>query len=45
MHSERGKETIAHLARMFAGHDTNHVLQVEGIVSQLKSARKSKKRK
>ena len=45
MHSERGKETIAHLARMFAGHDTNHVLQVEGIVSQLKSRRKSKKRK
>jgi hypothetical protein len=45
MHSERGKETIAHLARMFAGHDTNHVLQVEGIVSQLKSARKSKERK
>jgi hypothetical protein len=45
MHTERGKETIAHLARMFAGHDTNHVLQVEGIVSQLKSARKSKKRK
>ena len=34
MHAERGKETIAHLARMFAGHDTNHVLQVEGIVSR-----------
>ena len=24
MHLERGKESIAHLARMFAGHDTNH---------------------
>jgi hypothetical protein len=45
MHAERGKETIAHLARMFAGHDTNHVLQVEGIVVQLKSAKKSHKRK
>lgn len=45
MHAERGKETIAHVARMFAGHDTNHVLQVESIVSQIKSARKSKKRK
>jgi hypothetical protein len=45
MHAERGKETIAHLSRMFAGHDTNHVLQVEGIASQLKSARKKKKRK
>jgi hypothetical protein len=44
-HAERGKETIAHLSRMFAGHDTNHVLQVEGIASQLKSARKKKKRK
>jgi len=42
MHLERGKETIAHLARMFAGHDTNHVLQVERIVTQLKSARPTK---
>jgi hypothetical protein len=45
MHAERGKETIAHLARLYAGHDTNHILQVEGIVGQLKNARKSKKRK
>jgi hypothetical protein len=37
MHLERGKESIAHLARMFAGHDTNHALQVEGIVKELKS--------
>jgi hypothetical protein len=36
MHLERGKETIAHLARMFAGHDTNHVLQVERIAAQLR---------
>src|SRR3954465_1008898 len=39
MHLERGKESIAHLARMFAGHDTNHVLQVERIVKQIKSAK------
>jgi hypothetical protein len=45
MHAERGKETIAHLARMFAGHDTNHVLQIEGIAAQLKSARQKKKKK
>ena len=46
MHLERGKETIAHLARMFAGHDTNHLLQVERIVKQLKSAKsKNKKRR
>src|SRR6202140_3130416 len=38
MHAERGKETIAHLARMFAGHDTNHILQVERIAGELKSA-------
>jgi len=46
MHAERGKETIAHLARMFAGHDTNHILQVEAVANQLKSrASKKKKRK
>jgi DinB superfamily len=46
MHLERGKESIAHLARMFAGHDTNHVLQVEGIAKELKKARtKTKKRR
>lgn len=42
MHLERGKESIAHLARMFAGHDTNHVLQVERIRKQVKSSRKKK---
>jgi hypothetical protein len=40
MHLERGKETIAHLARMFAGHDTNHVLQVERIAAQLKKKKR-----
>jgi len=40
MHLERGKETIGHLVRMFAGHDTNHVLQVERIVAQLKTKQK-----
>jgi len=44
MHLERGKETIAHLARMFAGHDTNHLRQIESIVAQLKSAGKKKKK-
>src|SRR3984893_11859263 len=49
MHAERGKETIAHLARMFAGHDTNHIVQVEKIAAYLKTARQKnthkKKRK
>ncbi len=40
MHQERGKETISHLVRMFAGHDTNHVHQIEGIAAQLKKKRK-----
>jgi hypothetical protein len=43
MHLERGKETIAHLTRMFAGHDTNHVLQIERIVKRLKSPKGKKK--
>ena len=29
IHAERGKETIAHLFRMFAGHDLNHLKQIE----------------
>ena len=40
MHSERGKETLAHLVRMFAGHDLNHLAQVERIA---KPAGKRKK--
>ena len=43
MHAERGKETIAHLARMFAGHDTNHILQVERIAGLLKGRKKKRK--
>ena len=31
MHQERGKETIGHIVRMFAGHDLNHLVQVEGL--------------
>jgi hypothetical protein len=45
MHLERGKETIAHVVRMFAGHDTNHVLQVERIAKQLKSAKQKDKKR
>ena len=31
MHAERGKETIAHIVKMFAGHDINHLRQMEKI--------------
>jgi hypothetical protein len=32
MHSERGKETITHMSRMWAGHDLNHRRQIEAIL-------------
>ena len=44
MHLERGKESVAHLARLFAGHDTNHVLQIERIVKHLNSSKSTKRR-
>lgn len=31
-HQERGKETVAHLARLYAGHDLNHLLQIRRIL-------------
>jgi hypothetical protein len=31
MHAERGKETVAHLTRMVAGHDLNHLRQVQDL--------------
>jgi uncharacterized damage-inducible protein DinB len=30
-HTERGRETISHIVRMFAGHDLNHLGQIEQI--------------
>ena len=33
MHEERGRETVARLAEMMAGHDINHLRQVEGMVT------------
>ena len=40
MHSERGQETIEHIVRMYAGHDLNHLQQIEAIVV---AAQKNKK--
>jgi hypothetical protein len=37
MHSERGEETIAHIVNMFAGHDLNHIQQIERILAPKKS--------
>jgi len=33
MHEERGKETIAHIMRLEAGHDLNHFMQIEAILA------------
>jgi len=38
MHSERGKESVAHIARLYAGHDLNHLSQIEGIRNLSKGA-------
>ena len=35
MHVERGKETITHLIRLYAGHDLNHLAQVEQLTGEL----------
>jgi uncharacterized damage-inducible protein DinB len=34
MHQERGQETVDHIVRMMAGHDLNHLAQIEKIVSE-----------
>ena len=34
VHAERGKETIGHLIRLYAGHDLNHLKQIEALVSR-----------
>ena len=33
MHSERGQESIEHIVRMIAGHDLNHMQQIERILA------------
>jgi len=34
MHAERGQESIEHIVRMFAGHDINHLKQIESILAR-----------
>lgn len=33
LHSERGRETVSHLIRLYAGHDLNHLGQIERILA------------
>ncbi len=35
-HSERGQESIEHIVRMVAGHDINHIRQMESILKPAK---------
>ena len=34
MHSERGQESIEHIVLMIAGHDLNHLQQIEDILAR-----------
>jgi DinB family protein len=34
VHAERGKETISHLLRLYAGHDLNHLQQISRILDE-----------
>jgi len=34
MHSERGKESMEHMVRLTAGHDLNHLRQIEQILGK-----------
>jgi hypothetical protein len=36
VHSERGEETVEHIVRMFAGHDLNHIREIERILEPQK---------
>ena len=33
MHAERGQESIEHMVRLLAGHDLNHLQQIERILA------------
>jgi uncharacterized damage-inducible protein DinB len=34
LHAERGRESITHLVRLYAGHDLNHLGQIERILAE-----------
>jgi hypothetical protein len=39
MHAERGQESIEQIVRMFAGHDINHLRQIEAILAPKRAVR------
>jgi len=36
MHAERGKETVTRMAELYAGHDVNHLRQIESMMKTKK---------
>lgn len=38
LHAERGPESIPHIVRMYAGHDTNHLGQIERLLDEARRA-------
>jgi hypothetical protein len=45
VHPERGVETIERIVTLFAGHDINHIKQIEGMSAGKKAAKKKSGRK
>ncbi len=39
MHAERGRESITHLVRLYAGHDLNHLTQIERLLNEARQER------
>lgn len=35
IHAERGKESVRHLIGLYAGHDLNHLAQIERLIAEL----------
>jgi DinB superfamily len=38
MHEERGRESVLHLMRLYAGHDVNHLTQIERLLNEARAA-------
>jgi hypothetical protein len=34
VHAERGKESVRHLISLYAGHDLNHLAQIERLIAE-----------
>ena len=37
MHQERGRESVTHLVRLYAGHDLNHLGQIERLLAEARA--------